>query len=127
MKKLFINLLAISVLLGFTLQAEAFRPREHANTSGELTADAAVLAATGYFYGISVITDATNAVTMTCYDNASAASGVKLFGDWVVTTSAIDRRQELFPPVPINVDNGIYCDITLGAGAMEYAVFYRAK
>ncbi len=94
-------------------------------SSGEKTADAAILVGHGVFGGIVVATDGTNAVTVSIYDNASTASGTELIPTTVFTTGAADRKQYLFPPRPIEVENGIYVDITIGGGSCGYTVYYR--
>ncbi len=94
-------------------------------TSGEQTGDAAILVGAGVFGGIVVATDGTNAVTVSIYDNATTNSGTELIPTTVITTSATDRVQYIFPPRPIEVSNGIYVDITLGGGSCGYVVYYR--
>jgi len=103
--------------------AHAFMPPEWCQQSDEKTADAAIDTGGGFFYGIEVMTDGTNAVTIDVYDN-TAASGTKLIPTWVVTTSATDRRQTFnrFPSVPYST--GIYVDITT-SGTVKYMLYYR--
>lgn len=117
--------IVLALLLLFCAQAAAFQAREWADPSGEKTADALILSGTGWFYGILVVTDAANAVTVDIYNN-TAASGTKLIPTLVVTTSATDRAQFFAPPFPISCTTGIYVDITC-AGAVKYVVYYRAR
>ena len=99
-----------------------------ANSIGN-AADAAVTTGPGYLKGVIVHTDGTNACTVKAYDNATAASGTKLFYDWVVTTSATDRTQALsFDGQEVPYGAGIYIDITVGGGgACVYDVYFESR
>ena len=92
--------------------------------SAEYDDDAAILAEAGWFHGITVITDGSNAVTVDIYDNASAASGTKLIPTATITTSATDRIQTINPPKRIRVKNGIYVNVTC-SGTVGYMVYYE--
>lgn len=98
--------------------------RDECMPSDEQSASAAILAADGWFHGITVITDGANAVTVDIYDNASAASGTKLIPTATITTSATDRIQTINPPKPIRVKNGIYVNVTC-SGTVGYMVYYE--
>jgi len=124
-------LTAIILILGlmFLTQAavpsHAFMPPEWCQQSDEKTADATIDTGAGFFYGIEVMTDGTNPVTIDIYDN-TAAGGTKLIPTWVVTTAATDRRKPLdrFPSVPYS--KGVYVDITT-SGTVKYMVFFRER
>ena len=98
-----------------------------ANSIGN-TADAAVTTGPGYLKGLIVHTDATNACTVSVYDN-TAASGTKLFSTWTVTTSATDRTQALsFDDKEVPYGTGIYVDITVGGGGTcTYDVYFESR
>ena len=118
MKKWIIAILALLV----------FASPSWANSIGN-TSDAAVTTGPGYLKGLIVHTDGTNACTVKAYDNATAASGTKLFSDWVVTTSATDRVQALsFDGQECPYGNGIYIDITVGGGGTcTYDVYFESR
>jgi len=99
-----------------------------ANSIGN-TSDAAVTTGPGYLKGLIVHTDGTNACTVKAYDNATAASGAKLFSDWTVTTSATDRTQALsFDDKEVPYGTGIYVDITVGdGGTCTYDVYFESR
>lgn len=90
-------------------------------SSGVKTADAAIMAQSGYLCGLTVIADGTNAATVTLYDNASAASGTVLME---ITVDATDTTEVWVPAEAIECANGIYADLTLAAGTARYIVHY---
>ena len=118
------RILLMFLLMFFLLAGTSLAVRETCYSSDQQSASAAIKASAGYFYGIAVITDATNAVTVDIYDNASAASGTKLIPTWVITTSSTDRCQSYDAPAPIRVRNGIYVNITCD-GTVKYIVYYE--
>ena len=119
MKKVFLTIMAI-LLLAFSAQAANLR-------SVGKTEDAAITSGTGYLKGIIVHTDGTNAVTFDVYDNASAASGSKLFSTLTVTTSSTDRVRTIsFGDNECLYVNGIYVNITT-AGTVTYDVYFESK
>lgn len=92
-----------------------------------VTADGAITSGTGYLQSIMVHTDGANSVTVTVYDNASAASGSKLFSPWVVTSGASDRTAALdFKEQECPYFNGMYVDITTG-GSATLDFYFRSK
>jgi len=100
---------------------------EYMLMTAEKTADSAAVTGAGYFYGITVTTDGTNAVTMDVYDN-TAASGTKLIQTVVFPTSAMARGGAIGwdPPLPFNT--GVYVDVTVGGGGtVKYMVYYRLQ
>jgi hypothetical protein len=83
-----------------------------------VTADGAITSTGGYLTGILVHTDGANSVTVSLYDNATEASGSKVFSDWVVTSGASDRTSSMdFKPGECPYFNGLYLDITTGGSA----------
>jgi len=96
---------------------------ETLNSSGEKTADALIKLGHGYLAGIMLVTDGTNAVTVSVYDGATA-TGTKLIPDWVVTTSSTDRAQYLQLPGAVQFGTGCFVDITT-AGTVAFVVYYK--
>ena len=121
---IFLALFALSFYVVPVLGHE--KPQQIQEQSSQQTADAAILGLEGYFFGIIVITDAVNSVQVDAYDNATGASGDKLFPTWEVTTSVNDRIQTLSFDPPLDFSNGIYVDITT-SGTAKYMVYYRTK
>ncbi len=92
------------------------------------TTDAAITTGNGYLKGIIVHTDGTNGLTMSVYDNSSAASGTKLFSTWTILTSATNRTSYIsFDGQECPYTNGLYVDITISAGAVTYDVYFESK
>lgn len=91
------------------------------------TADAAVTTGSGYLRGIIVHTDGTNSVTFNVYDNATAASGTKLFSTWTVTTNSANRTASIgFSGQECPYGTGIYVDITT-SGTVTYDVYFESR
>jgi len=91
------------------------------------TADAVITTGSGYLRSIIVNTDGTNAVTVSVYDNATAASGNKVFSTIIATTSAANRVTTLwFSPQECPYFNGMYVDITT-SGSVTYDVFFDSR
>lgn len=88
-------------------------------SSGLRAADAAIAGMPSQIFGIQVITDGTNAATLTIYDNAAAASGEVLAK---ISVAGADRSQSVVYEHGIVANNGIYCDVS-GTGA-EYIVHF---
>ncbi len=119
MKKILAIVLGLILL---TATAWAVSPQKSVGN----TADKAITATGGYLKGIIVHTDGTNSVTLNVYDNATAASGNKLFSTWTVTTSASNRSATLsFDGQECLFVNGIYVDITT-SGTVTYDVYFDA-
>lgn len=93
-----------------------------AKNSGVKTADTAILAAAGIFYGILVVTDGSNACTISVYDNASAASGTKLFPT-VIVPAGSTSGYGISMGYGVLAANGIYTDITT-SGTCSFSVYY---
>ncbi|MFA5348069.1 MAG: hypothetical protein WC294_08020 [Methanoregula sp.] len=92
-----------------------------------VTADGAITTSGGYLKGLIVHTDGANAVTIALYDNASAASGSKLFSDLVVTSGASDRTTTLsFDFGDCEYFNGMYLDMTTaGSATIDFYFFTK--
>lgn len=91
-----------------------------AQSSGLKNADAVISDRESYVHSIIVLTDGTNAATLTLYDNSSAASGTELAKASVVGTSLMSV---LDFHGSIHANNGIFADVS-GTGA-TYIVLYR--
>ena len=91
------------------------------------TADAAVTVGSGYLKGLIIHTDGTNSVTFAVYDNATAASGSKLFSTFTVTTSAANRATTIsFDDQECLYVNGIYVNLTT-SGTVTYDVYFKSN
>ena len=124
MKKLLFTALIVLSLIGI---AWAYTPSDFARYTDVYTADQAGLKTIpGYFFGITVMTDGTNACTVVTYDNTTNAGTNKLHPDWVVTTSATDRAKTYSPPYPLLYSTGVSVDITC-AGTCSFQVLYQDK
>ena len=88
-------------------------------SSGEKTADALIKTGSGYFLGIIVMPDGTNDVTISSYDN-TAGSGTEFLPTLLIPGDG--GPYVLMMPSALEVRNGIYIDITLGAGTVAYAI-----
>ncbi|KKN72800.1 hypothetical protein LCGC14_0406550 [marine sediment metagenome] len=91
-------------------------------SSGEKTSDTAIVAVAAQLGGILIITDGTNDATVILYDNATAASGTKL---WEAKVPGSDEYGGCMFPEPVEAMNGIYADLT-GTGA-SCIVYYRER
>jgi len=118
------KLLALPAILALALLLCGFHT-DYMLQSTEKTADAAIDTGAGYFYGMILATDGTNAVTVDIYDNTSA-SGTVLVPTFVITTSATDRVRSLSFDPPVAYNNGVYVDITC-AGTMSFVGYYRSN
>ena len=90
------------------------------------TVDAAITAGSGFLKGIIVHTDGTNTVTLDVYDNATEASGIKLFSTLTIPTSATNRATVISFDYEAKYENGIYVNITC-AGSVTYDVYFEPK
>lgn len=107
------------VALGAFSGISAAQSREY-TSSGEITSSALVYTGKTLFSGVIIATDGTHDVTVTCYDNTSAA-GKKLLPTFVV--AAAFRFGGATLENPIKAETGIYCAIS-GTGAS--VVVHRA-
>jgi len=126
MKKLFTILLIILCSISI---AWAYTPYDWARYTAVYTTDQTGIKTTpGYFFGIIVMTDGTNACTVVTYDNTAKSGSNKLHPDWVVTTSSTDRAKTYSPPHPVQYNTGISVDITVGGGGTcSYQILYQDK
>lgn len=95
-------------------------------SSGTKTASGVMMAGPGRLFGVLVQPDGTNAVTMTIYDNASAASGTKLTP--TMTFAGDGGLQEWKPAIePVDCFNGVYVEVSVaGAGTVEYIAYTKS-
>ena len=119
-KKLIIILLALLFVVPVAYSAEPW-----CRQSVEKTAAAAITTSSGIFHGLIVSTDGTNAVTVSIYDNASAASGMELIPTTVITSSSSDRVQAISISPAVRYHKGVYVDITT-SGTVTYKVYYMS-
>ena len=116
MKKLLIALF----ILTFSTIALA---RDINRITAPATVSARAIAGACLFYGITVMTDGTNNVTLNIYDN-TAASGTRLIPTNFIIPG-IDRYFGYKPPLPIRCTNGIYVSVSVaGGGTCSYQVLY---
>lgn len=117
MRKIIVLLAVLVLFLAAPLKAEDMQ------ASGNFSADALVYIGPGSLFGIAIATDATNAVTVSIYDNTTN-SGKLLVPTFVVSTSATDRVKSFFVYPAIEFKNGVYVDITC-AGTVGYELYKR--
>lgn len=94
---------------------------EWAFGSGNKQADAKIWAGDGSFYGIAVVADGTNAITVSIYDNTSA-TGTLIVPTFIVPATATSGYSFSVSPA-VRFNNGIYVDITC-SGTANYIVYY---
>lgn len=87
-------------------------------SSGVLNADTLIFTGRNRINALTVITDGTNAATVSLYDNTSAANKIAVQGKCV---GANLEAHYIFEN-PVIMENGIYADVT-GTGA-TFIVFY---
>ena len=87
-------------------------------SSGVLNADTLIFTGRNRINALTVITDGTNAATVSLYDNTSAASKIAVQGKCV---GASLTNHYIFEN-PVIMENGIYADVT-GTGA-TFIVYY---
>lgn len=93
--------------------------RQTCRSQGEITADGVVRDSRAIITAVMVITDGTNSADLILYDNATAASGTKLFEGGALGT--VDRAKLFNFTSPIYAENGVFADITgTGASAIVY-------
>ena len=84
--------------------------------SGSQSSSGAILARAGRICDLAAYTDGTNAVTVICYDNATAASGKEIAR--AVVSGTVKAGGD-FIPVPTQVVNGIYCSLSGTGGTFR--------
>jgi len=114
---------AICILAIVLMLAGAAWAQDYVRSSGQKTADALIYTGQGYFSGVIVVSDSSDAITLDVYDGITA-TGTKLIPTSVITTSAIDRIQAIKPPAPVIFWTGLYVDITC-AGTAKYTVYFK--
>ena len=114
------KLILVALLIVFFTGGMAFAMS--LTSSGEVTSSSAVVAQKCLFGGILILTDGTNDATIIAYDNASAASGDKI---WEAKITGVDNYGGGILPHPIRCTNGIYVTVS-GTGA-SCIVFYSLK
>ena len=92
----------------------------------KLTASGLVYTGSCRLRGFLVGMDGANDPTITIYDNTEAS------GDETIPTNTYDSsllglNGVSFPGDGIHCIKGIYCGITLGAGAVEVVIYYSPK
>lgn len=85
-------------------------------TYSSKTASGLVTTGSGYYYGVKVNTDGTNAATVVIYDN-TAASGTAIDPSTVYTTSATLRAAASGSNPPRRYYNGLYVALTCSGTA----------
>jgi len=123
MKKLITLFVLFACLIIAPWSANAFQPAPWMLQSPVKNADALIATGQCYIYGLMIHTDGVNSATFQGFDN-TATGGTSLWGDYIVTTSASNRATSFSLDPPIYCKNGIYIDITPGAGAVTYVVYY---
>lgn len=118
--------LLIALLLTLLMATGAYAGGDFwCKTSDEQIGTVAITTSPGIFHGIILATDASAAVTISIYDNATTAEGVELIPTTVITTSATDRVQSISISPGVRFYNGIYVVIDVGQGAVAYNVYYK--
>lgn len=117
MKKAFASIALVFLFVAVAISA-GFDSMPKATSSGEQTSDAAILSGVGAVTAVHLITDGSNAATITIHDGTSNSDtkigefkcdGADYYCGWLWT-------------YPVMVSTGIYCDVT-GTGA-SYIVEY---
>ena len=121
MKKIALILVLTTTLLIFIPLTALCGPLEWSRSANAQTASALIMTGSGYFDGILVVPDGTNAITVTFYDSTSG-SGTQFISPIVVAGDG--GAAFLSPPHPIRIYTGIYITVA-GDGAEKYTVLYR--
>lgn len=107
MKKAFASI-AIVILFAAAVFAAGFDSMLKATSSGEQTSDAAILSGVGAVTAVHLITDGSNAATLTVHDGTSNSD--KKIGEFKCNGS--DYYCGWLWTFPVMVGTGIYCDVT---------------
>jgi hypothetical protein len=91
-------------------------------STGILTSSSSIARAAGQLTGVLVITDGTNAATITLYDSTSSASGTVLFTATVPGTAYFGGATW---EIPVRYTTGVYAVIS-GTGA-KYIVYIQGE
>lgn len=92
--------------------------RDTSKSSGSLSASTLLVTGTALLCGLNLVTDGTNAVTVTVYDN-TAASGTVLA---TVKVKGADLSKEILFTYPVKAKTGLYASVS-GTGA-SFTVYY---
>jgi hypothetical protein len=115
MKKYFVLICLILLIITST---------NAATISEEKTGSGLIVEGSGEVVGIEIITDGTNAVTMTLYDN-DEASGKKLTPGYIISTSATNRTHFIGYRTGEKVfKTGVYVTISTD-GTVTYIITYE--
>lgn len=114
------------ILLAFVVfVAAAFMPPQGFVEPGSvLTSDGAAATEQGFLYGLVIMSDGTNAVTVDGYDNGTDASGTSIFPTW--TTNASSTAQSITWDPPVAYYNGLFFDFTC-AGTFKAMIYKRDR
>jgi hypothetical protein len=115
MKKI---LFAILMVLIIAIAATAVAAQV-AISSGLKTGSAAIVGVSALLTDVAVFTNGTNAVTVICYDNATAASGTEIAK---IIVPGASYSGGIVIPAPVLAMNGIYCSLSGTGGSM--IIFY---
>ena len=88
-------------------------------SSGLKSSSELIKTGSGYFGGILILTDGTNAATVTVYDNKNELSDKVI---WKAVAVGANKCRESFPPKPILFSNG--CNVELSGTGASYIVYF---
>jgi hypothetical protein len=111
-----IALLAMAIVLAASVVSAQWL----AVSSGKLSASALVTSGTTYLAAVHVITDGTNAATVTVYDNTSAAGTIV----YQVTVDGANYYGGRVWTSPVKLSTGVYCAIS-GTGAGAFVEYFK--
>jgi hypothetical protein len=96
------------------------------NCSGQKTESGVITSAPGKLSDLIISGLAAGAAVIDLYDNASAASGKRLVPQLsFIATADNERFKHISFPEPIDFENGIYLEMTTGAGTVNVEVYYK--
>ena len=93
--------------------------------SGQITASAVITATRGKLTGVAISPNAAGAGTVDLFDHATAALGTRLIPQITLVAADNDKVKTIMFPSPVIFENGIYCDITTGAGVLNVEAYYE--
>jgi hypothetical protein len=115
--KIKLSAFLIILLLILCLSAMSWA-QDKCRSSGLKSASAAIMTRSGTFCGVEIITDGTNAGTVTVYDNATTNSGTELFTGTLAGANYFGGGFVYTP-----VSSGIY--VVLSGDGAQYIVYYQ--
>ena len=120
------GLIVLMLILCVAVQGQAsslWNGRLTAQLTAPATASAASVTGPGLFYGIIVLTDGTNNVTVNVYDNTAASSTKLIPTDFIVSGS--NRSLAISYDPGVKFSTGIYVDISVaGGGSCSFQILY---